>query len=37
MQRALEGLERRELVEPHEAGGYTLSDLFLRLWLRRIY
>ena len=37
MQRALDALERRELVEPHEAGGYTLSDLFLRLWLRRIY
>jgi uncharacterized protein len=34
VQRALEGLRRRELVEPSEEGGYLVSDIFLRIWLR---
>jgi AAA+ ATPase superfamily predicted ATPase len=37
VQRALEALDRRELVEPRVPdGGYLVSDLFLRLWLRRL-
>jgi hypothetical protein len=34
VQRALEGLERRELVEPRAQEGHLISDIFLRLWLR---
>ena len=36
VQRALEGLRRRELVEPSEQGGYVVSDIFLRVWLREL-
>jgi hypothetical protein len=36
VQRALEGLRRRELVEPSEEGGYLVSDIFLRIWLREL-
>ena len=35
VQRSLEALKRRELVEPRADGkGYLISDIFLRVWLR---
>ena len=37
VQRALEALNRRELIEPREDGdGYLVSDIFLRVWLRAL-
>jgi uncharacterized protein len=36
VQRALSALDRLDLVDSNEAGGQTLADLFMRLWLRRV-
>ena len=36
MQRALGALEKLDLIDSNEAGGQTLADLFMRLWLRRV-
>jgi hypothetical protein len=36
VQKALRRLEQFELVEPLAEGGYAISDVFLRDWLRRL-
>lgn len=36
VQRAMAPLERLDLVESREAGGYVISDVFLQAWLRRL-
>jgi len=35
VQTARRALEKLDLVETTERGGYRLADIFLRLWLRR--